>query len=126
MMQQEDEDNLVPVSEKFTLECIKNSDVKISHKYTLGSLDQQTFCVRYEPHDKYLAQGCGDGTIRIYNVFTGKQSFILNTEMAQPMPTTMIRWRPSGSMAVTKNVVISVNANGALQHWHTTSGKLLH
>ena len=40
MMQQEDEDNLVPVSEKFTLECIKNSDVKISHKYTLGSLDQ--------------------------------------------------------------------------------------
>lgn len=29
-------------------------------------------------------------------------------------------------MAVTKNVVISVNANGALQHWHTTSGKLLH
>ena len=29
-------------------------------------------------------------------------------------------------MAVTKNVVISVNANGSLQHWHTTSGKLLH
>ena len=126
MMQQDDEENLVPVSEKFTLECIKNSDVKISHKYTLGSLDQQTFCVRYDPLDKYLAQGCGDGTIRIYNVFTGKQSFILNTEMAQPMPTTMIRWRPSQSMAVTKNVVISVNANGALQHWHTTSGKLLH
>lgn len=27
---------------------------------------------------------------------------------------------------MTKNVIISVNANGALQHWHTTSGKLLH
>jgi WD40 repeat protein len=27
---------------------------------------------------------------------------------------------------VTKNVLISVCANGALQHWHTTSGKLLH
>ena len=26
---------------------------------------------------------------------------------------------------VTKNVMISVNANGSLQHWHTTSGKLL-
>lgn len=27
---------------------------------------------------------------------------------------------------MTKNVLISVNANGSLQHWHTTSGKLLH
>jgi len=26
---------------------------------------------------------------------------------------------------VTKNVMIAVNANGSLQHWHTTSGKLL-
>ena len=42
------------------------------------------------------------------------------------MPMTQIRWRPATSMAVTKNVIISVNANGALQHWHTTSGKLLH
>jgi hypothetical protein len=46
---------MVPVSEKFELEQIKNSDVKISHKYTLGSLDSQTFCVRYDPHDKYIA-----------------------------------------------------------------------
>ena len=30
------------------------------------------------------------------------------------------------SQAVTKNVVLTVTANGALQHWHTTSGKLLH
>ena len=70
--QDADEDTLAPLSEKFTLDCIKNCDVKISHKYTLGSLDTQTFCVRYDPNDKYLAQGCGDGTIRIYNVFTGK------------------------------------------------------
>jgi COMPASS component SWD3 len=36
------------------------------------------------------------------------------------------RWRPLNGPGVTKNVMISVNANGALQHWHTTSGKLLH
>lgn len=70
--QAKEEDNLTPVSEKFTLECIKNSDVKISHKYTLGSLDTQCFCVRFDPHDKYIAQGCGDGSIRIFNAFTGK------------------------------------------------------
>jgi len=121
-----EEENLAPVSEKFTLEQVKNSTVKVSHKYTLGSMDTASFCVRYDPSDKYLAQGCGDGTIRIYNVFTGKQSFILNTGMEQPMPTTQIRWRPAASQAVTKNVIISVNANGSLQHWHTTSGRLLH
>lgn len=42
------------------------------------------------------------------------------------MPTTCIRWRPTNSKAVTKNVVLTVNANGALEHWHITSGKRLH
>jgi hypothetical protein len=37
------------------LECIKNSDVKITHKYTLGDLSMQTFCVRFDPNDKYIA-----------------------------------------------------------------------
>ena len=120
------EEEAVPVSEKFTLECIKNSDVKISHKYTLGDLTMQTFCVRFDPNDKYIAAGCGDGAIRIFNVFTGKQSYILNTTMEEPMPTTNIKWRPLAAPGVTKNVLISVNANGSLQHWHTTSGKLLH
>ena len=41
------------------------------------------------------------------------------------MPMTQIKWRPLACQATTKNVIISVNANGKLQHWHTTSGKLL-
>lgn len=40
-----------------SLECIKNSDVKVSHKYTLGDLTMQTFCVRFDPNDKYIAAG---------------------------------------------------------------------
>lgn len=35
--------------------------------------------------------GCGDGSIRIFNVFTGKQSYVLNSNMDEPMPTTQIR-----------------------------------
>ena len=38
----------------------------------------------------------------------------------------MVRWRPAKSQAITKNVILTVNADGSLQHWHTTSGKLLH
>ena len=95
--QAQEEDNQVPVSANYTLECIKNSEIKITHKYTIGSLENQTFCVKFDPHDKYIAQGCNDGTIKIYNTVTGKQSYILNTQMDQPMPTTQIRWRPATS-----------------------------
>ena len=67
-----EEDNQTPLSEKFTLDCVKNSDVKVSYKYTLGDLTMRTFCVRFDPNDKYIAAGCGDGSIRIFNVFTAK------------------------------------------------------
>ena len=70
--QMKEEDNMVPLSEKFTAVPLKSSKVKISHKYTLGNIDKATFCVRYDPNDKYIAQGCSDGSIRIYNVFSGK------------------------------------------------------
>lgn len=50
-----EEDNLPPISEKFNLECVKNSEIKISHKYTLGTTENQSFCVRYDPNDKYIA-----------------------------------------------------------------------
>jgi len=42
------------------------------------------------------------------------------------MPIMCLRWRPLNSKAVTKNVILTANANGKVQHWHTTSGKLLH
>jgi COMPASS component SWD3 len=39
MTDQKEEENLTPCSEKFTLEQVKNSNVKISHKYTLGTTE---------------------------------------------------------------------------------------
>lgn len=56
----------------------KTSNVKITHRATLGDTKMPTFCVRYDYNDKYIAAGCADGTIKIFNVFTGKPSFILN------------------------------------------------
>jgi WD40 repeat protein len=48
--------------------------------------------VRFDPNDKYIAAGQGDGSIKIFNVFTGKQSYTLNTTMEEPMPITQIRY----------------------------------
>jgi hypothetical protein len=37
----------------------------------------------------------------------------------------LYRWRPLNAPGVTKNVIISTNADGGLYHWHTTSNKML-
>jgi WD40 repeat protein len=91
MSDKQEEENLPPCSEKFTIVPAKNSDIKITHKYTLGDTSTPTFCVKFDWNDKYLAAGCGDGAIRIYNVYTNKCSYTLNDNMSEPMPTTTIR-----------------------------------
>ena len=41
-------------------------------------------------------KGQGDGSIKIFNVFTGKQSYTLNNAMEEPMPITQIRYKTNG------------------------------
>lgn len=123
---EEEEDQLIPVSADYELENVRNANYKVSEKAILGSIDRQTFCVRFDYYDKYIAAGHNDGTIRISNLMTEKEAFVINKDMEDPMPMTNVKWRPPAAPSITKNVLISVNANGALQHWHTTSGKLLH
>ena len=42
------------------------------------------------------------------------------------MPMTAVRFRPHSSASKTKNVLLAVNSDGSVQHWHITSGKCLH
>ena len=114
MTEKDEKENLLPLSHTFTPIASSNPQVKITHKYTLGNTEKPTFCVRFSPNDKLIATGSFDGTIRIFNVQLGTTAYIMNEKMFDPMPTTQIKWRPSRSMAVTKNVIISVNSNGYL------------
>ena len=50
---------------------------KITHKMTLGDSSTEVFCAQFDPEDRYIALGYGDGAVRIYNLETGKQSFTL-------------------------------------------------
>jgi WD40 repeat protein len=50
-----------------------------------------TFCVRFDYNDKYIAAAMADGSIRIWNVFTQKASYILNEDLDEKMPTTTLR-----------------------------------
>ena len=69
----------------------QSSEFKVKHKFTLGDTSTPTYCVRFDYNDKYIAASCGDGSIRIFNVFTQKQSYVLNQDMKNKMPTTNLR-----------------------------------
>jgi COMPASS component SWD3 len=40
-------------------------------------------------------------------------------------PITALRWRPNKHIA-TKQIVVTVNADGSIIHWHADKGKILH
>ena len=78
---------------------------------TLGEATSEVFCAKYDPEDRYIACGFGDGIVRIYNMETGKLSFTLSGNMASiafdEMPVTAVRWRPQSSSLKTMNVLVS-------------------
>ena len=86
------------------------------------------FAVRFSPDGRFLATGSSDGSIRVFNIATGRLSYNLQGGSQAAMPTMCIRWRPVGTSEFnkTRNVLIAANASGIIQHWHVTSGKLLH
>ena len=45
---------------------------------TLGDSTSDVFCSKFDPEDRYLACGYGDGAVRIFNLETGKLSFTLS------------------------------------------------
>mmetsp|Transcript_17147 Transcript_17147/g.47721 ORF Transcript_17147/g.47721 Transcript_17147/m.47721 type:complete len:281 (+) Transcript_17147:233-1075(+) len=73
------------------------------------------FCIRFSPDDELVAAGCGDGILRIYNANNGKLVHSLCDERLI-LPTTCLRFRPHGSAAFTKNVLVEANSDGTIKH----------
>jgi WD40 repeat protein len=94
---------------------------------TIGDGESEAFCMKFDPEDKYLACGYGDGMTRIYNSDTGKLSYTLSGLAGNDeMPITCLNWRPQSAALKTANVLVTGSADGCLKHWHATSGKCLH
>ena len=81
---------------------------------------------RWSPDGAYVAVGAGDGALSVFDSKTGRVAFELQQGSAAALPATSLRFRPSQDASKTKNVLVSCDAGGAIQHWHVTSGKLLH
>jgi len=113
-------------SPPLTVKAENSSGVTLTPKVTIGSLTSEVFVVRFSPDGKFLAAGCGDGGIRVFNVQNGSLAYNLQAGSNVALPTTALRFRPVTPTTRTKNVFLSSNAAGVVQHWHMTSGKCLH
>ena len=107
------------------------SNHRLAPSVTISDCPSEVFCCRFSPDGKFLAAGCGDGAVRVFNAETGRQAYSLNTKkgadtLAGGLPTTGLRFRPITAMSKTKNVMLVANSDGSVGHWHMTSGKCLH
>lgn len=105
---------------------LSESTYRLIPRVTISENTSEIFSVRFSPDGKFVAAGCGDGAIRVFNAHTGALAYNLLGGSNVALPTTAIRFRPSSEANKTKNVLIAANAAGSVQHWHMTSGKCLH
>jgi COMPASS component SWD3 len=104
----------------------ENSNFKLIPRLTISGNTSEIFCVKFSPEGNFIAAGCGDGAIRVFNVSNGVMAYNLQGGSNIALPTTAIKFRPVTATTRTKNVLISANATGTVQHWHMTSSKCLH
>ena len=103
-----------------------SSTATLQPKVTISDLTSEVFTIRFSPDGKFLACGCGDGAIRVFNTQNGSLAYSLQGGSNVALPCTALRFRPVTPTTRTKNVFLAANAAGSVQHWHMTSGKCLH
>jgi len=101
-------------------------------------ISTEVFCTTWSPDSKFLAAGCGDGSIRVFNAATGRIAYMLRSSAAaalgsnssgasgvdESLPITCIRFRPEA--AGSKGVLLATSADGSVTHWHVTSQACLY
>ena len=108
--------------------AMSGSQYRLAPSVTISDCPSEVFCARFSTDGKFVAAGCGDGGVRIFNAATGRQAYSLNVKAGGMggLPTTGIRFRPIGAASKTRNVMLVGNSDGSVSHWHMTSGKCLH
>lgn len=62
----------------------------------------------------------------MYHTSTGRLAYSLKDSALDELPITSLRFRPASASSKTKNVLLSVSADGVAKHWHVTSAKCMH
>lgn len=89
------------------------------------SLGTEVYCVRFSPDESFLASGCGNGCVSIYNVSTSQEAFRLSHE--DKCAAKQVCWRPEAhnSSLRSRVVIVSASTDGCLRQWHVTSRKCI-
>jgi WD40 repeat protein len=90
----------------------------------LGEPDTKVYCCKFDLEDKYIACACENGQVRVFNVNTGKMSYVIYSSRPN-VPFSYVKWRPQAPQFKTRNIFVTANTEGELQHYHLTSGKCL-
>ena len=94
----------------------------------------ECFSVKFQHDMSMLAAGYADGSVMVYDPNTmpaagasvAQGKLLYQIDPKSTLPTTTVRFRPQKAASKTRNVLVSCGANGAVQHWHVTSGKCIH
>lgn len=99
----------------------------LTQSANVAGLSGEVFGLHFSPDGSLLAAGCGDGSVRVFSESGGLAHTLIaaGSGSGGGMAITSVRFRPHGG-GRTRNVLLSASAGGVLQHWHVTSGKLLH
>ena len=92
---------------------LAQSNFKLVPKITISENTSEVFTIRFSPDGKFVAAGCGDGAIRVFNAHTGALAYNLQGGSSVALPTTALRFRPVTATTRTKNVFVAANAAGA-------------
>eukprot|EP01017_Pseudomicrothorax_dubius_P028162 TRINITY_DN3327_c0_g1_i1.p1 TRINITY_DN3327_c0_g1~~TRINITY_DN3327_c0_g1_i1.p1 ORF type:complete len:383 (-),score=65.79 TRINITY_DN3327_c0_g1_i1:132-1280(-) len=98
--------------------------IRIDHVFTAGEPNKKIFNIRFNEDDKYIACTCDNGQVQIYNTTNGSLASVINSTRGK-IPFTSVRWRPTIGANKIKNVLVTTNAEGFIQHWHLHSDKCL-
>ena len=104
--------------DKVRLSCVEAWTAGLSRSFFSngsGFHDSEPGCSTYR--SKVAVISC-------VSVFSWFALFLLRNEIwgMQSLPTTSLRFRPAIAQSKTRNVLVSCNAAGEIQHWHITSG----
>ena len=97
----------------------------LSHLYkkkTLNLGETKVLSSRYDFHDQYLAVGCEDSLIRIYNQYENhKLELFLKDPNNLGIATTSIRWRPK----TLDKFLLAVQATGIVTLWNVDNQEII-
>ncbi len=103
----------------------RSSEPELYTRTVIGGTKSDVFCLKFAPDGHQVAAGCGDGAIRIFHSASGRLVYQLAVGVCK-FATTSLSFRSPVAGSKTRNVLLSGNAEGIVQHWHVTSGKCLH